>query len=140
MKSPRSEVSNERTPHTKQGLLRRQLTKSNLATVNDNEWSTSLYSEPPLLTSATCVKALHEFFSSPDVLAVATESSSHPTGLTSVLAQPWLYAGGGLGNIPECPLQTCKKNSIFSDDFFFYSVFLCPLLNITHIFTFPSNS
>jgi peptidoglycan/LPS O-acetylase OafA/YrhL len=74
---------------------------------NDNYWSTSLYSKPPVLTSSRCVHALRQFFAMPSVLAVATESSSHPTGLASVLAQPWLYAGGGLGNIAECPLQTC---------------------------------
>ena len=74
---------------------------------NDNYWSTSLYSEDPVLTSSRCVSALRDFFNHPSLLAVATESSSHPTGLQSVLAQPWLYAGGGLGNIPECPLQTC---------------------------------
>lgn len=74
---------------------------------NDNYWSTSLYSEDPVLTSSRCVSALRDFFNHPSLLAVATESSSHPTGLQSVLAQPWLYAGGGLGNIPECPLQSC---------------------------------
>ncbi|CAB9513264.1 nose resistant to fluoxetine protein 6-like [Seminavis robusta] len=74
---------------------------------NDNYWSTSLYSQPPFLTSSRCVHALRELFATPSVLAVATESSSHPTGLASVLAQPWLYAGGGLGNIEECPLQVC---------------------------------
>jgi peptidoglycan/LPS O-acetylase OafA/YrhL len=74
---------------------------------NDNFWSTSLYAQPPVLTSSRCVHALQQFFARPSVLAVATESSSHPTGLASVLAQPWLYAGGGLGNIAECPLQTC---------------------------------
>ena len=74
---------------------------------NDNYWSTSLYSEPPVLTSSRCVRALRDFFAHPSTLAVATESSSHPTGLQSVLAQPWLYAGGGLGNMPECPLQSC---------------------------------
>jgi len=74
---------------------------------NDNYWSTSLYSEPPVLTSSRCVKALRDFFAHPSILAVATESCSHPTGIQSVLAQPWLYAGGGLGNIAECPLQSC---------------------------------
>mgnify|MGYP000296263132 CR=1 FL=1 len=74
---------------------------------NDNYWSTSLYSKPPVLTSSRCVHALREFFLDPSILSVATESSSHPTGLQAVLSQPWLYAGGGLGNIPECPLQVC---------------------------------
>ena len=35
-------------------------------------------------------------------LSVATESSSHLTGLRSLDMQPWVYAGGGLGNVDEC--------------------------------------
>eukprot|EP00535_Pseudo-nitzschia_heimii_P012659 CAMPEP_0197193926 /NCGR_PEP_ID=MMETSP1423-20130617/28260_1 /TAXON_ID=476441 /ORGANISM="Pseudo-nitzschia heimii, Strain UNC1101" /LENGTH=754 /DNA_ID=CAMNT_0042647253 /DNA_START=131 /DNA_END=2392 /DNA_ORIENTATION=- len=35
-------------------------------------------------------------------LSVALESSSHLTGVRSLLMQPWVYAGGGLGNVDEC--------------------------------------
>ncbi|OEU11227.1 hypothetical protein FRACYDRAFT_136539, partial [Fragilariopsis cylindrus CCMP1102] len=34
-------------------------------------------------------------------LSVATESSSHLAGLLSLDAQPWVYAGSGLGNVNE---------------------------------------
>jgi peptidoglycan/LPS O-acetylase OafA/YrhL len=71
-----------------------------------------LDSTPPVLTSAECTAALETLFSSnsPEnrfLLAVATESSSHPAGLPSLVAQPYRYAGGGLGSPDECPLETC---------------------------------
>lgn len=71
----------------------------------------------PPITSNECVLGLVEFFqyanpnatsnSNEDWLAaarlsVATESSSHLTGVRSLNAQPYYYAGGGLGNVDEC--------------------------------------
>jgi peptidoglycan/LPS O-acetylase OafA/YrhL len=41
------------------------------------------------------------------LLSLLVESSSHPVGLSALEAQPWLYAGPGLGNMDACPLQTC---------------------------------
>jgi hypothetical protein len=70
-------------------------------------WTSSLDSESPLLTSDRCSRALGTFIEDATALALATEASSHPTGLLSLYAQPWVYAGGGLGNMDKCPLQTC---------------------------------
>lgn len=81
---------------------------------SDNEqinWSISpgVIHATPTLTSLACYDALVDFFrdDSSYALSLATESSSHLAGLQSLLAQPWIYAGGGLGNIAECPLQVC---------------------------------
>jgi peptidoglycan/LPS O-acetylase OafA/YrhL len=41
------------------------------------------------------------------LLSLLVESSSHPVGLSALEAQPWLYAGPGLGNMDACPLQMC---------------------------------
>ena len=65
----------------------------------------------PLLTSASCSQALSIFLQNPISLAIATESSSHPSGLISLVHQPYNYAGGGLGNIQECPLVSCLAGS-----------------------------
>jgi peptidoglycan/LPS O-acetylase OafA/YrhL len=82
---------------------------ADLPNINTNpySWSSSLDSEAPLLTSDYCAQALGAFFQDSSALAVATEASSHPGGLESLYAQPWVYAGGGLGNMDECPLQNC---------------------------------
>ena len=71
----------------------------------------------PLLTSNQCYLGLVDFFQhakanatstvydewiSAARISVATESSSHITGIRSLNVQPWVYAGGGLGNVDEC--------------------------------------
>jgi peptidoglycan/LPS O-acetylase OafA/YrhL len=71
----------------------------------------------PLLTSNQCYLGLVDFFQHAKVnatssvydewlsaarVSVATESSSHLTGIRSLNIQPWVYAGGGLGNVDEC--------------------------------------
>lgn len=73
-------------------------------------WSTSLHAAAPLLTSQACAHALAHFFSHPTLLAVATEASSHPSGLASLFAQPYVYAGGGLGNLDECHAVTIANS------------------------------
>lgn len=96
---------------------------------NDNPyyWSSSLDSEPPLLTSERCSQSLGTFFQDATALALATEASSHPTGLISLYAQPWVYAGGGLGNMDECPLQTCLAGAgTRRDSLTFASVCMVP--------------
>ena len=70
-------------------------------------WSTSLASTPPQLTSEPCARSLSNLFHNAADLSVATEASSHPAGLIALYSQPYLYAGGGLGNVDECPLQSC---------------------------------
>jgi peptidoglycan/LPS O-acetylase OafA/YrhL len=60
------------------------------------------------LTSQRCSEALtallrHSF----NLLPIVVESCSHPSGLDSLLLQPYSYAGGGLGNVDECPLLSC---------------------------------
>lgn len=71
----------------------------------------------PLKTSRECFLGMVDFFQHAKVnatsttydewlstarLSVATESSSHLTGIRSLNIQPWVYAGGGLGNVDEC--------------------------------------
>jgi len=73
-------------------------------------WSTSLHAVAPLLTSQACAHALAHFFAHPTLLAVATEASSHPSGLASLFAQPYVYAGGGLGNLDECRAIALANN------------------------------
>lgn len=82
----------------------------------------------PVLTSLDCYRALVDFFhdKSSFNLQVATESSSHVSGLDSLFAQPWVYAGGGLGNIDECPLQTCLAGAASRDSLTFASVCVVP--------------
>jgi peptidoglycan/LPS O-acetylase OafA/YrhL len=86
--------------------------------VGPYEWSTSMgetnLSSLPLLTSSLCTKALAELFEGESkydpnkyLLSVVVEASSHPAGIEALYAQPYVYAGGGLGNIDECPLMTC---------------------------------
>lgn len=89
-------------------------------------WTTSLASSEPLLTSEACAESLTAFFHEPDVLSVALESSSHPAGLLSLLSQPWVYAGGGLGNIDECNLQTCIAGGNRRDSLIFAAVCVPP--------------
>lgn len=81
-----------------------------------------------MLTSSECYVALSDFFreESPLVIAVTTESSSHPTGLDSLYAQPWVYAGGGLGNMDECPMQVCLAGGTKRDSMTFASVCMIP--------------
>jgi peptidoglycan/LPS O-acetylase OafA/YrhL len=89
-----------------------------------SHWSTSLdhnLIEPPL-TSSECVRALADFFNNEPFLAVAAEASSHPSGLASLLAQPWVYAGGGLGSMDECPAQICLAGGVSRDSFTFASI------------------
>jgi peptidoglycan/LPS O-acetylase OafA/YrhL len=94
---------------------------------NPYSWTSSLDSEPPLLTSERCSQSLGTFFQDATALALATESSSHPTGLISLYAQPWVYAGGGLGNMDECPLQTCLAGAgTRRDSLTFASVCMVP--------------
>jgi peptidoglycan/LPS O-acetylase OafA/YrhL len=79
------------------------------------ESSSSSSSSPvPLITSNACAQSLTNFFQQDENdndnnnsyrLAVATEASSHPAGLQALYAQPWLWAGGGLGNMNECRSQ-----------------------------------
>ena len=90
--------------------------------------SSSRDSQAPLLTSLSCYDALVDFFQngSSFLLAVTTESSSHPTGLDSLRAQPWVYAGGGLGNMDECPMQVCLAGGTKQDSLTFASVCMIP--------------
>ena len=85
-------------------------------------WSTSNNHPNPQLTTNTCSKALERFVRDPSLLAVATEASSHPSGLESLYAQPYVYSGGGLGNIEECPLQTCLAGGTSRDSITFAAV------------------
>jgi hypothetical protein len=75
----------------------------------------------PHLTTTSCSRALGDFFQAPTDLAVATEASSHPSGLISLYAQPYVYAGGGLGNVAECPLQVCLAGGTRRDSLTFAS-------------------
>lgn len=57
--------------------------------------------------SSGCRTAMERLLLSKDynalaALSIATEASSHPSGLTSLKSQPWVYSGGGLGNGDEC--------------------------------------
>ena len=102
---------------------------SSMASVIEDQWSPqsqwSIAPGPvelkeqltPLLTSRECYLGLVDFFQHAKVnatstsydewiaaarLSVMTESSSHLTGIRSLNIQPWIYAGGGLGNVDEC--------------------------------------
>jgi peptidoglycan/LPS O-acetylase OafA/YrhL len=92
-------------------------------------WSTSLdlvkllnqQQQQQLSVSTKCQAALKSLLQKDlAVLAVATEASSHPTGVISLVSQPWLYAGGGLGNGDEClqlpQFQFCLAGSAVSRD------------------------
>lgn len=96
--------------------------------MNPYSWSSSLeQSEVPLLTSEHCAASLAAFFQDSATLAVAAEASSHPSGLESLYAQPWVYAGGGLGNMDECPLQNCLAGAgTRRDSLTFASVCMVP--------------
>jgi hypothetical protein len=74
-------------------------------------WSSSFHYVPPRLTSSRCAQALHDLFHNtyydttihdPTIpnflLNVVVESSSHPSGIHALFAQPYVYSGGGLGN------------------------------------------
>ncbi len=89
----------------------------------------------PVLTSLLCYDALVDFFrdESSYVLPLATESSSHLSGLESLLAQPWVYAGGGLGNIDECPLQVCLAGGTKRDSLTFASACVVPECNASDL-------
>jgi len=85
-------------------------------------WSTSLLSNQPGLTSEVCSESITALFHSfPNVLSVAVEASSHPSGLESLYAQPYVYAGS-LGNLDECPLQSCIAGNTRHDSLTFASV------------------
>ena len=78
-------------------------------------------------TSIRCATHLSLFFQDHANLAIATEASSHPAGLTALYYQPWQWAGGGLGNIAECPLQTCIAGAgIRRDSLNFASLCIVP--------------
>jgi peptidoglycan/LPS O-acetylase OafA/YrhL len=104
-------------------------------------WSTSIQDyTPPLLTSSKCSKAFYDVFRNtyytsigtidplqPNfLLSVIVESSSHPSGLNALFAQPYMYAGPGLGNMDLCPLQTCISGGRSSDSITFASVCIVP--------------
>jgi peptidoglycan/LPS O-acetylase OafA/YrhL len=86
-----------------------------------HSFANSLSLPPPLLTSSKCSKAFYDVFRNtyysdignidieqPNfLLSIIVESCSHPSGLNALYAQPYMYAGPGLGNIDICPLQTC---------------------------------
>lgn len=82
----------------------------------------------PLLTSNACYESLSTFFQngSSQLLAVTAEAQSHPSGLNSLFAQPWVWASGGLGNIDECPLQVCLAGGTLRDSLVFASACVVP--------------
>eukprot|EP00980_Cylindrotheca_fusiformis_P006679 scaffold1391_cov123-Cylindrotheca_fusiformis.AAC.17 len=82
----------------------------------------------PLLVSNSCYLALSNFFqnATPQLLAVTAEAQSHPSGLDSLFAQPWIWAAGGLGNIDECPLQVCLAGGTLRDSLVFASACVVP--------------
>jgi peptidoglycan/LPS O-acetylase OafA/YrhL len=89
----------------------------------------------PDLTSKHCYDGLVQFFAAArrhpngdggKMLSLATEASSHPSGLLAVYAQPWIYAGPGLGNMDECPLQVCLAGGTGRDSLTFASVCVIP--------------
>ena len=89
-----------------------------------DSWSSSTeykWTDEPQLTSTKCSRALSDFFLSPVDLSIATESSSHPSGLVSLFGQPYVYAGGGLGNMYECSLQVCLAGGTGRDSMTFAS-------------------
>lgn len=85
------------------------------------------------LTSDRCSEHLTQFMQRPALLAVASEASSHVSGLESLYAQPWLWAGGGLGNIDECPLQTCLAGTSLHSSLIFASVCVVPECHATDV-------
>ena len=89
-------------------------------------WSTSNHHPNPQLTSNECSRALATFLRTEPLIAVATEASSHPSGVVSLYAQPYVYSGGGLGNINECPLQVCLAGGTTRDSITFASVCIPP--------------
>jgi hypothetical protein len=103
-------------------------------------WSSSFHYIPPRLTSSRCAQALYDLFHNtyydanvedPNIpnflLSVVVESSSHPSGLHALVAQPYVYGGGGLGNMDECPLQSCVVGSgQTTDSFIFASICIVP--------------
>lgn len=79
-----------------------------------------------LKTSDACKQGLGDLLNDASLLALATESSSNTRGIASLEAQPWVYAGGGLGNIDECPLQVCLAGGNHRDSLTFASVCVPP--------------
>jgi peptidoglycan/LPS O-acetylase OafA/YrhL len=85
---------------------------------NDYAWSFYVHQPTdltPPLTSEKCALSLTKLLQGephPALLEVAAEASSGTTaGLEALYAQPWLWAGGGLGSLGECPLQTCMAGT-----------------------------
>ena len=101
------------------------------------DWSISppKGSKTAILTSLNCYNALVRFFQdhSSSNLQLAVESSSHLSGLDSLFAQPWVYAGGGLGNIDECPLKVCLAGGTKRDSLTFASVCVVPECSATDL-------
>lgn len=92
-------------------------------------WSTSNNHPNPQLTSNECSRALATFLRTEPLISVATEASSHPSGVVSLYAQPYVYSGGGLGNINEChaqSLQVCLAGGTTRDSITFASVCIPP--------------
>ncbi|KAL7565123.1 hypothetical protein ACA910_005129 [Epithemia clementina (nom. ined.)] len=90
-------------------------------------WSSSTGVLSHWNTSNQCANHLTLFFDDPPSLAIAAEASSHPSGLVALEWQPWTWAGGGLGNIAECPLQTCIAGAgIRRDSLTFASLCIVP--------------
>jgi peptidoglycan/LPS O-acetylase OafA/YrhL len=107
-------------------------------------WSTSVDSIRPANSrhshsqhqvSEVCRESLASWAFLPDPgisqLSVAVESSSKPW-LTALFDQPWHYAGS-LGNIAECPFQTCLAGSGRRDSFTFASLCIIPQCRATDL-------
>ncbi|KAL3915681.1 MAG: hypothetical protein SGILL_005532 [Bacillariaceae sp.] len=94
----------------------------------------------PLLTSPECYVGLVRFFQQPPTgqehqidMALMTEASSHLAGLDALYGQPWVYAGGGLGNMDECNLQVCLAGGTGRDSLTFASVCVIPECDATDL-------
>ena len=62
-------------------------------------------------TSLSCSQGFTHLFHDTVALSIATEASSHSSGLTSLYYQPYVYAGGGLGNFDECRYIVMTKST-----------------------------
>lgn len=123
-------IQTESTSNKKQYLQITRATMEIITPMDERPWSISSgpVSSTPRLTSSLCYDALVQLFQNESslVLSVAAESSSHVSGVSSLYAQPWVYAGGGLGNIDECPLQVCLAGGTKRDSLTFASACVVP--------------
>ena len=116
-------------------------TDDGTTTTTTTHHSTKHRLPPPLLTSSKCSKAFYDVFrntyysdignidpAQPNfLLSILVESCSHPSGLNALYAQPYMYAGPGLGNMDSCPLQTCiAGNGDHHDSITFASICVVP--------------